>query len=120
MSYLPTTFKADYTDVIVQLMAETQDEYAALDAVHGSFGLFDDLRKVQLSYAFLRCRADATPPDGADRWTDKLLDAAAHTDASYIAFLMQGLLDRNRFKALGEVRAQQAAEVGVQNHNAAR
>lgn len=82
MSATPTEFTPDDLDSCLDALAAQDNEWADLAALHGSYGLWDDKRKIVLSECALELRA-GPPPKGATAWTDKLLDTAAHAHATY-------------------------------------
>jgi hypothetical protein len=103
MSSLPTVFVPDYSEIIVQLMAENDDEYAALKTLHGYLGKWEHLRAALKYSLFLEYRAKE-PPAGAKAWTDELLKAASHNDKRYLDFLDQGTMQGDRFHVLASAR----------------
>jgi hypothetical protein len=113
VSTIPSVFVPDYSDLLVQIMADNDDEYAALKTLHGPFGKWEHFR-VSLKWAlFLEARTKPAPT-GAKDWTDKLLDAAAHNDQRYQDFLLEGSREANRFHVLAQERGEiaQAANTG--------
>lgn len=119
MSATPTAFVPDYSDLLVQLMADTQDEYAALKTLHGPFGKWEHYR-VALKWSLFLEHRTRPPVAGSDKWTEKLLDAAAHNDPRYRAFLDEGAKQAVRFTILQEERGEQAQEVARQSFGGVR
>lgn len=104
MSYLPTEFKPDYSDLFAQTLTITQDEWTALRNLHGPFGKWEHARKRLLGVIMLDLRGQQ-PPSGATAWTDKLLDAAAHADARYGRFFDTGVIEGALYQKLDDMRA---------------
>jgi hypothetical protein len=119
MPATPSVFVPDYSDLIVQLMTETQDEYAVLKTLHGPFGKWEHYRVVLKESLVLEHRT-RPPCAGATTWTDKLLIAAAHNDPRYRSFLDQGSAQGVKFNHLAELRGEQAAEVARQGFGGVR
>lgn len=86
MSHLPQDFLPDSVDELLQKLASTEREWADLKALHGTFGKYNDVRKAKLAIKALALRA-SEPPKGATKWTDALLDTAAHADPDYRQFV---------------------------------
>ena len=119
MTYTPTSFAPDFSDVLIQLMGETQNEYAALKALHRHDGKWDVLRAALVRKILMEKR-QGPPPEGVKQWTDKLLDAAAHSDPRYIAFCTQGAVEAARFEEMTDERVAQAAEIAQMTYNPTR
>jgi hypothetical protein len=68
---------------------------APLKALYGSFGTHDDRRK-QLVEA-MKVRAMNRAKDAGEKYTDKSVDAEAHNDPDYLAFLDRSELERIEF-----------------------
>lgn len=119
MPATPSVFVPDYSDLVTQLMAETDNEYAVLKTLHGTFGKWEHYRTVMAASLLLEQRT-RPPVAGATQWTDKLLHAAAHNDPRYRAFLIQGTMQGVRYNALAEERGEQAAEVARQTFGGVR
>jgi hypothetical protein len=108
MPATPSTFVPDYTDLLVQIMGESDDRYAALKTLHGPFGKWEHFR-VSLVRSILLDQRTRPPAAGANNWTDKLLDAAAHNDPRYRTFLEDGAKQAMEYHQLAEQRGEQAA-----------
>lgn len=119
MAATPTVFVPDFSDLLVQAMAETQDEYAALKMLHGPFGKWNEFRVVLVRSLFYEYRTQPCPLEKGN-WTEKLLDAAAHNDARYIAFIQEGAKQAAKYQAMAEQRREQYAEYAAQNYPATR
>ena len=113
MSATPSTFVPDYSDLLLQIIGDSDDEYSALKTLYGPFGKWEHFRTVLVRSLELEHRT-RPPVAGANTWTDKLLTAAAHNDPRYRVFLMEGAKQANRFfemeKARGELAAQAAGQ----------
>lgn len=103
MGALPSSFLPDDTDALLQLLSESEREWADLAALHGPFGKFNDVRKAQLAIVALRLR-EGSAPTGAKAWTDALLDTAAHADESYLKVVREGTRNAARFHLLDQQR----------------
>lgn len=119
MTSLPTTFVPDYSDLLVQLVAESDNEYAALKALHGNFGKWEAFRVALKSAILLEARA-AEPPAGAKSWTDELLKAAAHADPRYLAFIKEGAKQGTRFHDIAEARGEIAQQESARQFGGVR
>lgn len=119
MTATPSAFVPDYSDLLLQLMADNDDEYAALKTLHGNFGKWENFRTVLLSSLKLEMRT-RPPVAGASSWTDKLLDAAAHNDPRYRTFLLDGAKQANWFFRLTEQRGEIAAQAAGQTFGGVR
>lgn len=114
MTSLPTVFVPDYSDLILQIRGESDDEYTALKTLHGPFGKWEHYRTALVSSLILEYRTKPAPA-GAKDWTDKLLHAASHNDKRYLDFLDDGSKQGRRFYDLTVERGEQAALVNQQN-----
>jgi hypothetical protein len=103
MSAFPTAFLPDDVDALLQLLANTEREWADLASLHGSFGKWNDIRKAKLATVALKLR-EGDPPAKAKAWTDSLLDTASHADEDYKRFVFQGQRDAARFHLLDQQR----------------
>lgn len=103
MSHLPQDFLPDSVDELLQKLASTEREWADLKALHGTFGKYNDIRKAKLAVTALMLRA-GEPPKGALKWTDDLLDTAAHADSVYRKFVQDAETDAARFYLLDQQR----------------
>lgn len=119
MSATPSTFVPDYSQLLVQLMADNDDEYAALKTLHGPFGKWEHYR-VALKWSLFLDHRTRPPVAGATTWTDKLLDAAAHNDPRYRTFLDDGSAQADRYHILAEQRGEQAQLVAQQGFGGVR
>lgn len=119
MSATPSAFVPDFSDLLVQLVADTDNEYAALKTLHGPFGKWEHYR-VALKESLVLEHRTRPPCAGASTWTDKLLIAAAHNDPRYRAFLDQGTREANRFNDLMEKRGEVAQEIAAQQYGGVR
>jgi hypothetical protein len=119
MSATPSAFVPDYSDLLVQLVADTDNEYAALKTLHGPFGKWEHYRVALKHSILLECRT-RPPVAGASNWTDKLLDAAAHNDPRYRAFLDQGTKEASRFHGMMEARGELAQAEAQQQYGGVR
>ena len=73
-------------------------EYSALRALHGSNGKWDAKRKALLEALKVRARMDATKR--GEKVTEGLIDALAHADEQYIAFVDSGIDGATRYVVL--------------------
>lgn len=78
-------------------------EYSALRALHGPGNKWDSRRKAILSAIKVRVRM-STPPNG--KWTEDAIDAAAHADDQYAAFIDQGIDSATRYVILENAMAE--------------
>jgi hypothetical protein len=108
MTATPSSFVPDYSDLLIQLMADNDDEYAALKTLHGSYGKWENFRVILLSSLKLEMRT-RPPLAGTTGWTDKLMEAAAHNDPRYRVFVMDGAKQARWFFRLAEQRGEAAA-----------
>lgn len=119
MSATPSSFVPDYSDLLLQLIGDSDDEYAALKTLHGNFGKWDDFRVVLVRSILLEMRT-RPPVAGATNWTDKLLEAASHNDPRYRVFLLEGAKQAVRFHRMAEQRGELAAQAAGQNFGSVR
>lgn len=119
MSATPSNFVPDYSDLLLQLMADNDDEYAALKTLHGPFGKWEHFRVVLKESLMLEHRT-RPPVAGASTWTDKLLSAAAHNDPRYRAFILDGAKQGDWFHRLEVQRGEIAAAAAGQNFGSVR
>lgn len=119
MPATPSVFVPDYSDIVIQLMAENDDEYAALKTLHGPFGKWEHFRVSLVRSLFLEHRT-RPPVAGATTWTDKLLDAAAHNDPRYRMFLLMGAESADKFYRLERERGEMAAAASGQTFGGIR
>lgn len=73
-------------------------EFAPLKAMHGAFGLYDARRKRLLEGLKVRTRERLTAANA--KVTDAIVDAEAHDDPSYSAWLDDQLTDKVRYVQL--------------------
>jgi len=73
-------------------------EYATLRALHGSNGKWDARRKALLEAMKLRARMECQQK--GEKVTEGLIDAMAHGDPQYVAFIDQGITDGTRYVEL--------------------
>jgi flagellar biosynthesis regulator FlaF len=73
-------------------------EVAPLRAVHGPGGTFDPQRKANVSTIKMRVRAEAVA--AGSKLTVDEIDAIAHADDQYVAFITQATTDRTRMAEL--------------------
>lgn len=78
-------------------------EWARLGSLHGPFGKYSDIRKAKLATIAMRLRSEV-PPNGIPKWTDDLLDKAAHADKDYIAFVDESQVEHARYLELAAQR----------------
>jgi hypothetical protein len=71
---------------------------AALATLYGPFGMWDTQRKRRLSVAELKVRNEAA--DRSEKVTDKAVDALAHVDPEYVAFLERSLVEKADYLVL--------------------
>lgn len=119
MTATPSAFVPDYSDLLLQLMADNDDEYAALKTLHGPFGKWEHFRVVLKESLVLEHRT-RPPCAGATSWTDKLLSAAAHNDPRYRVFLLDGAKQADWYFRLAEQRGELAAQAAGQNFGSVR
>lgn len=119
MTATPSAFVPDYSDLLVQLMADNDDTYAALKTLHGPFGKWEHFR-VALKWSLFLEHRTRPPVAGATAWTDKLLDAAAHNDPRYRVFLLEGSKQADWFNRLAEQRGEAAAMAAGQSFGGVR
>lgn len=103
MTYTPTDFLPDDLDSVLQLLEANENEWADSAALHGNFGKWEAGRKIVLSECALELRA-GPPPKGANAWTDKLLDIAAHAHPTYKKFYNDGVAEAKMFHRLNRAR----------------
>lgn len=82
-------------ELLLAARAELVKEIAPLRALHGPFGSWQDLRKIELSRIAVGIRAQAAA-DGK-KITEAGVDELAHSDERYISFLTQGVKDKTRY-----------------------
>lgn len=119
MATAPSSFVPDYSDLLIQLMADNDDEYAALKTLHGPFGKWEHFR-VALKSSILLDMRTRPPVAGATSWTDKLLEAAAHNDPRYRTFLLEGAKQADWYFRLAEQRGEIAAQAAGQSFGGVR
>jgi hypothetical protein len=119
MTATPANFVPDYSDLLVQLVADNDDTYAALKTLHGNFGKWEHFRVALVRSLMLEHRT-RPPVAGANSWTDKLLDAAAHNDPRYRAFILDGAKQADWFHRLAEQRGEAAAMAAGQTYGGIR
>lgn len=119
MSASPSQFVPDYSDLLIQIMGENDDEYAALKTLHGPFGKWEHFR-VSLVRSLMLEHRTRPPVAGATTWTDKLLDAAAHNDPRYRTFLLDGAKQADRFHKMSVERGEAAALASGQSFGGVR
>lgn len=119
MTSTPSAFVPDYSDLLLQLMADNDDEYAALKTLHGPFGKWEHFRVALVRSLMLEHRT-RPPVAGANSWTDKTLDAAAHNDPRYRAFILDGAKQADWYFRLAEQRGELAAQAAGQNFGSVR
>lgn len=86
---------------IETLLAERQEmvtKVAPLRAMHGSFGTWEALRKIELSRAAMMARAKAVA-DG-QKITEAAIDALAHTADGYVEFVTKGTYEKAEWAVL--------------------
>lgn len=115
----PSAFVPDYSDLLIQIMAENDDEYAGLKTLHGPFGKWNEFRVILVRSIMLEHRT-RPPVAGAANWTEKLLDAAAHNDPRYRVFVLDGAKQANRFHQMAEQRGELAAQSAGQSFGGVR
>lgn len=77
------------------------EELAELRAKYGSFGVWDHIRKVELSQLKIRVRAEWAKAGGG-KLTNEVADEMAHAHPEYIELITQALRDRARWVKLEE------------------
>jgi hypothetical protein len=82
-------------DELHQARRELMPQFAALKALHGTFGLYDAKRKAILAAIHIRVRMELR--DAQEKVTEALVDSMAHADEQYQRFLDESLTDRIRF-----------------------
>lgn len=117
-SLLPTVFVPDYSDLLLQQLAITDNEYAALKSLYGNNGVWDQHRVILVRSLTLWHRATRCPY--GDKWTEKLLDAAAHNDERYRAFVDRSASEAALFEKLSDQRRTDYMELNQQNYNPSR
>lgn len=119
MTATPSAFVPNYEDLVVQLMGESDNEYAVLKTLHGPFGKWEHFR-ISLVRSLLLEHRTRPPVAGANNWTDKLLDAAAHNDPRYRTFLDEGTKQAIRYNELAEQRGDLQAQANGQTFSGIR
>jgi hypothetical protein len=104
MGAMPEDFLPDDLDSILQLLAHTEKKWSDLAALHGNFGKYTDMRKIELAKAKLKIRAADLLPPGFTKWTDDVLEAASHAETQYVAWVEKATEDAKLFHALSEER----------------
>lgn len=90
-------------DEITAELDATEEEWSRLGALHGPFGKWDNLRKARLAIIAMKLR-EQTPPAGAAKWTDDLLDKAAHAHADYVELVDTATIEHARYLELDAKR----------------
>ena len=86
---------------IEELLAERADlveQVAPLRARYGTFGTYDDLRKIELARIAQMLRAQRYVH--GTKTTEAEIDEAAHADERYAAFVTQATVDRANWSVL--------------------
>ncbi len=73
-------------------------EYAALKALHGPNGKWDNRRKAFLETAKIRCRMECQARQ--EKTTEAYIDALAHADAGYLTLIDEGIAGATRYVEL--------------------
>ncbi|OQW33317.1 MAG: hypothetical protein A4C66_04115 [Nitrospira sp. HN-bin3] len=81
--------------------------FAPLKAMHGAFGLYDARRKALLEGLKVRTRERLMAANA--KVTDAIVDAEAHNDPTYVAWLDEQFTDKVRYVQL-EVEMDEIAE----------
>lgn len=68
-----------------------------IKAIHGPFGTYNDLRKIELAQAAQRVRAAWT---GEKAPSEALVDSLAHADEEYVRWVRQASSDRAAFETV--------------------
>ena len=79
-------------DSLLARRRELVERHAELAAVFGSFGTLEHQRKIELALIGARLRAEYTA--AGVKVTEAALDAGAHADPSYIAFITKATEQR--------------------------
>ncbi len=98
LSALETRADADSLEDLHARRRAILPEYAALRALHGGGGKWDNKRKALLEAMKIRARMELTK-DGA-KTTEAAVDALGHADDQYVAFVDRGIEDATRFVVL--------------------
>src|SRR3990167_5952971 len=73
-------------------------QVAPLRARHGTWGVYDDLRKVHLSKVATVIRAQAVA--AGERKTEAQIEQEAHADERYVAWVVEATKQKERFYVL--------------------
>lgn len=68
-----------------------------IKAIHGAYGSYNDLRKIELAQAAARVRAAWT---GEKAPSETLVDSLAHADEEYVRWVRQAASDRAAFEVV--------------------
>ncbi len=83
----------DPIELLIHQLSETEEEWARGSALFGPGGFANDVRKKILSVVMLRIR-DKLLSDGEKAPTEKVMDAMAHADRQYVAWLDRQVIAR--------------------------